>query len=102
MSAYAIRVSPAARASLLALTDTAFQTVSARIDLLSTTPYLGGRYDPSYEAARPPFECRVTYAGAYGLYYSVDEDAREVYLRYVENQRMNPARRFQGRLSRGI
>lgn len=98
MRAYAIRVSESARRSLLTLSDASFARVSSSIERLKTMSQLGRSYEPVYDAARPPFSCRVLYAGHFGLYYTVDEGAHEVYLRYVEDQRMNPRTRFKGRL----
>ena len=98
MTPWSVCVSPMARGSLLALSDAAFADVSEAIELLRTTPYLGSEYQPAYEAALLPFACRVTYVGNYGIYYTPDDEKRELYVRFIEDQRMDPRRRFQGRL----
>lgn len=48
--------------------------VDKMLDILDTVPDIGGPYDPVYEAAKPPFELKVVYAGHYGIYYRVLED----------------------------
>ena len=65
-------------------------------ELLQTTPELGRVYDPEYPASRPPFECRVIAVpdSPFSLYYVVDEDAQEVIIFHIENQRMDPTERF--------
>lgn len=98
MMAWSVRVSPIARGSLLALPDKAFLEISDAIELLRKMPYIGREYEPAYEAARLPFSCRVTYAGNYGIYYTPDEPCQEIYIRFVEDQRMNLTQRFTGRL----
>lgn len=98
MTPWDVRVSPVARQSLLALPDTAFGRVSDTIELLRSTPLLGREYRPSYEAARLPFPCRVIYVGYYGLYYTADEETHGLYLRFIEDQRMDPKRCFTERL----
>lgn len=94
MSGYDIRVSPAARSRLLTMPKASFEKVRALIGSLQAMPYRGSVYDPTYEAARPPFECRVVYAGRQGIYYTVHEDEHLVYIRFIEDQRRDPRRRF--------
>lgn len=53
----------------------------------------GHSYDPVYEAALPPVECRVIYAGNYGIYYFIDHYSRVVILA-IEDQRADPRKRF--------
>ena len=101
MSGYAIRVGPSARRGLLALSDANFQRVSKLVDMLRDAPRLGHVYEPTYSAARLPFECRVCYAGRYGVYYTVDDSLGEVYVRYLEDQRGDPLMRFTERLGSG-
>ncbi len=72
----------------------AFGRVDHDLGLLATSPYLGRAYDPAYDAARPSFACRVLHCGNYGIYYSVDEAARLVFVFAIEDQRRNPAERF--------
>lgn len=94
MSGYAIRLSPAARRRLLTIPRASYEKVSALIDSLQTMPYRGRVYDPIYDAARLPFECRVAYSGQHGVYYTVHDSERLVYIRYIEDQRRDPRRRF--------
>jgi plasmid stabilization system protein ParE len=82
----------------VAIPDWRIQRVDSTIDALGLAPWVGRVYDPVYEAARPPFEVRVVYADIYGIYYTVDEDASTVVIRFIEDQRMDPATRFVGRL----
>ena len=98
MTSYAIRIGSSARNSLLSLSEAAFEQVSGAIDALSTMPMRGRIYEPTYEAAQLPFSCRVLFVGTYGIYYTVFEDVHEVYVRYLEDQRMDPKWRFTGRL----
>lgn len=49
-------------------------------------------YDPGYEAARPPFPCKVCYAGNYAIYYVID-GTRVVVFSILDN-RLDPLCRF--------
>ncbi len=69
-------------------------SVNGMLDVLDTAPYIGRIYDPLYEAATPPFEVRVVYAGHYGIYYTLDEKAQQVNVYFIEDQRQNPLNRF--------
>ena len=57
-------------------------------------PHLGSAYDSTYAAARPLFDYSVVYAGNYGIYYTVDDERKEVYIRYVEDQRRDSRKWF--------
>ena len=37
----------------------------------------------------------VVYAGHYGIYYDIDEPALRVNVAYIEDQRTDPAKRFE-------
>lgn len=76
--------------------DAEFAAVSRTIDLLASFPYYGHVYDPLYEAARPAYEVRVTYAGRYGIYYAVYETLHTVLVMYIESGWRNPEDRFGG------
>ena len=54
----------------------------------------GSVYDPAYEAAKPPVECRVVYAGHYGIYYTSEDPGSPVVVFALEDQRRNPKTRF--------
>ncbi len=64
------------------------------LDLLADFPRLGHRYDPIYEAARPPFDLFVASAGRYRIYCEVDDEARRVLVDFIEDQRRDPNARF--------
>ncbi len=73
-----------------------FAKVDKMLLILDTLPEIGRVYDPDYEAMRLPFEVRVAYAGRYGVYYTVDEEERQVIVFAIEDQRRNPLNRFYG------
>ena len=55
----------------------------------------GSVYEPAYEMAEPPVECRVVYAGCYGIYYSIGQDPdSHVVVFSIEDQRRDPLTRF--------
>ena len=64
--------------------------VRNRLEALAVMPRLGEVYDPAYESARPPHQVLVTFAGHYGIYYSLNEDAQEVWVEFVEDCRRDP------------
>lgn len=64
------------------------------LTVLDTVPSIGRVYDPLYEAARPSEDVMVAYAGHCGIYYEVFEEARTVYVYYIEDQRRDPMPRF--------
>lgn len=70
------------------------KAVNGIIDVLDTVPGVGRLYDPLYDAAKPPFEILVAYAGSYGVYYVVDEGKDEVHVYFIEDQRGDPLKRF--------
>lgn len=92
---YTVILTDEAFSSYVALpTARLFAHVDKDLGLLETLPYLGQAYDPAYDAARPPFECRVLYCEHYGIYYRVNEEARTVTIFAIEDQRRNPLGRF--------
>lgn len=76
--------------------DSLFARVDHDLDLLRSFPELGKKYDPVYDAARPPFDCRVLYCEQYGIYYRVDDGNRRVVVFAIVDQRRNPKTRFSG------
>lgn len=76
--------------------DAEFDAVDRTLELLASFPYYGHVYDPLYEAARPAYEVRVTYAGRYGIYYAVYEALHTVLVMYIESGWRNPEDRFSG------
>ena len=95
---YEVRLTETSLESYLAIPDARLEKVDAALDALAVFPGVGVAYDPLYPAARPPFEVLVLYADRYGIYYSVDEKAGVVFVRYIEDERMDPKLRFRGRL----
>ncbi|MEE1045590.1 MAG: type II toxin-antitoxin system RelE/ParE family toxin [Olegusella sp.] len=94
---WSIKLTGTASEAYLAIPDTRIRKVDDALDAIAIMPEIGRIYDPVYEAARPPFEVRVVYASVYGIYYTVDEESGVVFIRYIEDQRMDPAGRSQGR-----
>ncbi len=66
--------------------------------ILSSFPEAGAVYDPYYEAARPPMECRyITVPGTpFTLYYTVNETDRAVDIFSIGHQRTDPRSTFFG------
>lgn len=89
------------------LADSAFDTlmnitsrddarrVGSRLNMLVTAPHFGEVYNPIYDSARPPHEVLATFAGHYGIYYTCDDQARKVYVEYLEDTRHDPMKKFQ-------
>ena len=95
MPPYEVLIAPVAVGALLSVSSKADRRGLDRVLLLlDTVPMIGRVYDPLYDAARPDGEVRVVYAGHYGVYYEVDEEALEVHVLYIEDQRRDPKRRF--------
>lgn len=95
MRARSVVIAPSVRQRLIEITsrDDALR-VRRRLEALALAPKMGMVYDPVYEAARPPHEVRVTYAGHYGIYYTYDEGAGVLAVEYLEDCRRDPMRRF--------
>ena len=71
-----------------------YRRVCTALDTLARFPRYGEAYDPYYESARPPVPCRVFFVGHWGVYYTVDDDARRVDVIAIESARRDPRRRF--------
>ncbi len=84
--------------ALYAYADIRSQSILGRIDTLIDTlalhPYYGEKYDPAYEASRPPVDCRVLFCAHYGIYYHVNETRRLVTILAIVSQRRDPLTRF--------
>ena len=76
------------------------------IDFLAEHPYFGEEYDPYYQAAFPPIDCRVCgrngncgrrvfFCAHYGVYYHVDVEQRNISILAIEDHRKNPLSRFK-------
>lgn len=92
---YAVVLAESVRAGLLEIAsrDDALR-VGRRLLLLEVAPAMGAIYDPIFESAMPDHEVRVTYAGHYGIYYTIDEKSGVVGVEYLEDCRKNPLERF--------
>ncbi len=74
--------------------DDVYARIGALIDFLAEHPYYGEEYDPAYNAARPPIDCRVFFCARYGVYYHIDEEKLIITILAIENLRRNPMNRF--------
>lgn len=75
--------------------DKDYVDVRKMLGVLGIVYSAGSVYDPAYEAAKPPMECRVVYAGHYGIYYSGEPDPNlPIVVFSIEDQRRDPNRRF--------
>ena len=93
---YRIELAGQVHSYLQSLTPKVREKVAEAIDLLSSTPFFGRKYEPEYEAASAPLPCRYftvpkTYAQ---LYYIVDEEASCVIVVWAGDSRMDPRNRF--------
>lgn len=94
---YSVFLTKAAKASLPFIVAKSHRAkVRKMLQMIDTVPEMGRVYDPDYPATLPPFEVRVTYAGRYGIYYTINEDAQEVYVISIEDQRRDPLNRHFG------
>lgn len=96
MSGYSIRLSRSAHHALLGIRSYGdAQKVARRLKALEAFPFLGAAYDPLYESKKPPVELLATFAGHYGIYYTVDEVSTKVDVLYLEDERRDPMHRFE-------
>lgn len=79
-------------------TRKAYERVDSYRRILSSFPEAGAVYDPYYETAKPPVECRyITVPGTpFTLYYAVNDCDRTVDVFSIEHQRINPRSLFSG------
>lgn len=94
--AFEVLLTPEAESAYLAISSkTDLAKADSMLDVLDTVPGIGREYDPLYEAARPAIEgLLAVYAGHFGIYYVVDEDAPRVLVLSIEDQRRDPLARF--------
>ena len=69
--------------------------VRRRLEALAIAPHMGTVYDPIYPSARPPHEVLVTFAGHFGIYYTIDADAHQVCVEYLEDCWRDPEEKFR-------
>lgn len=62
--------------------------------MLEVAPAMGEVYRPVYDSSMPDHEIRVTFAGHYGIYYTIDEKRGVVGVEYLEDCRRDPMRKF--------
>lgn len=90
-----VLIAPVARDAIRAIGSKAdAKSVRRRLLILPYVPEIGHVYDPVYEAARPPHDVLVTYAGHYGIYYVYDADSNRISVEYILDQRTDPTTRF--------
>ncbi len=68
--------------------------VARRLQMLRYAPWMGAVYDPVYESNMPDHEVRVTFAGHFGIYYTIDEKRDQVQVEYLEDCRRDPRKKF--------
>ena len=68
--------------------------VARRLRMLEVAPAMGEVYEPVYESAMPDHEVRVTFAGHFGIYYTIDEVGGVVGVEYLEDCRHDSLRKF--------
>lgn len=94
-STYELRITGSAAIAFRQMTSLLdFEQAESAVRLLEAIPEIGRCYDANYAAARPPMSVMVVYAGNYGIYYTVEEKAKRVTVRYIEDQRRDPFGRF--------
>ena len=68
--------------------------IARRLLMLEVAPAMGEVYRPVYDSAMPDHEVHVTFAGHYGIYYTIDEEHGIVGVEYLEDCRRDPMRKF--------
>ena len=81
---------------MMELPDPVYDKVDHSIDVLSDNPGLLREYDPPYEAAAPPVDCRWYYVPGTSkvLYLAVDEGASLMRFLFIGDTREDPLHRF--------
>ncbi len=96
MKTYEIIVGPDAQKTILGIvSEDDMKRIGRRLEALRIAPDMGIIYEPIYKAMKPREKLRVTYAGNYGIYYTLDVDKRHVNIEAIEDQRRDPNGRFQ-------
>lgn len=68
--------------------------IARRLLMLEVAPAMGEVYRPVYDSSMPDHEIRVTFAGHYGIYYTIDEKRGVAGVEYLEDCRRDPMRKF--------
>lgn len=102
MTKRAVVITDEAQMQLIAIpSKDDYAKVKNMLSVLGVIYAAGSLYDPAYKASRPPVDCRVVYAGHYGIYYMCeDKDASPVVVFSIVDQRRNPLTRFSETSSR--
>jgi hypothetical protein len=81
---------------LMELHDSVYDKVEHSIDVLVDNPGLLRDYDPPYDAATPPVDCKWYYVpGTFKvLYLAADEAALQMRFLFIADTREVPMRRF--------
>ena len=81
---------------LVELSDQDYGCVEHSIDVLAANPGLARRYDPAYEAARPPVPCLWYHVPrtTKDLYLIADDDAQLLTFIFMTDARRDPLARF--------
>lgn len=96
MNEYRVRLAQSVQDALLSIpSQDDARRIAKRLSALAIAPHFGMVYDPIYEAARPPHEVLVTYAGHFGLYYTCNDATRTVDVGHLEDMRRDPMHRFE-------
>ncbi len=81
-------------ASITSASD--YASIKKTLKNLEIIPLAYSVYDSAYEAARLPIECRVAYAGHYGIYFEATEDeSSPIRVFAIVDQRCDPLTRFE-------
>ena len=96
MSAWDVRYARQFAEQLAELPDAIYNRVEGSIDILVSNPGLARRYDPQYEASRPPVPCRSypVPRTTKVIYLVADEERRELTMLFLGDAREDPRRRF--------
>lgn len=96
MSAYNVRLTWSAQTTLDNIASKKdVERLLIRLDALKIFPYMGTSYNPMYPSSMPPHELKVTYVSHYGIYYSIVENDKLVYVEYIEDSYKNPFNKFR-------
>ena len=97
MSDWEVRYARQFAEQLAELPDATYDRVEGSVDILASNPGLARRYDPHYEAARPPVPCRSypVPRTTKVIYLVTDEERRKLTMLFLGDAREDPRRRFE-------
>lgn len=81
---------------MMELPDSVYDKIDHSIGVLANNPGLLREYDPPYEAAVPPVECKWYFVpGSYKIVYlTIDEEAEQMRFLFLSDTREDPLHRF--------